>query len=368
MTRSLAEQLAAWDGEAVVVRHDRATDAWIFIALHDSTLGRPVGGTRVKIYPHPAAGLEDAQRLAAGMTAKWAAAGLPMGGGKAVLALSRPLETAERDRLLERYGRLVESLAGAFGTGQDLGTSPADMERIARHTRWVHGVGADGRAVDPGPFTARGVHAAVRAVLREISGSPDPAERTVLVEGVGGVGEPLARLLAADGARLVLADLDHDKARRLARELGAETVPLERVPETPCDVYAPCAVGATLNPETIPRLACRAVAGSANNQLATPDDARALAARGILWAPDFIANAGGAIAFGLSAGPGHDDGDGGGNGGGDEIARRLAGLETVLGEIFDRARLDDMKPLEAAEARARAALTAHDDRGKGPTP
>lgn len=355
MTRSLAEQLAAWDGEAVVVRHDGATDAWIFIALHDSTLGRPVGGTRIKVYPHPAAGLEDAQRLAAGMTAKWAAAGIELGGGKAVLALSRPLEPAERDGLLDRYGRLLASLEGAFATGQDLGTSPADMERIARHSRWVHGIGDDDRAVDPGPFTARGVHSAVRAVLGEVFGSPDPAGRTVLVEGIGGVGGPLARLLAADGARLLLADLDETRARDLARELGAETVPADAVPDTPCDVYAPCAVGATLNPETVPRLACRAVAGSANNQLATPDDARALGRRGILWAPDFIANAGGALAFGLS---GQSD---------DEIARRLAGLETVLTEIFQRCRTDDIQPLEAAEARARAALAALDNRRKGDT-
>lgn len=354
MSRSLADQLAVWDGEAVVVRHDRATDAWIFVALHDSTLGRPVGGTRIKVYPSPVDGLEDAQRLAAGMTSKWAAAGLPMGGGKAVLALSRPLEPAERDGLLDRYGRLVASLSGAFGTGQDLGTSPADMERVARHTKWVHGIGPDGRAVDPGPFTARGVHAAVRAVLRELEGDPDPAGRTVLVEGVGGVGAPLARLLSADGARLLLADLDDTKARALARELGAETVPLERVPDTPCDVYAPCAVGATLNPETVPRLACRAVAGSANNQLATPDDARALAERGILWAPDFIANAGGAIAFGLAS---HAD-----RGDDAQVARRLAGLETVLGEIFERSRQDAIQPLEAAEARARATL---DSRRKG---
>lgn len=353
MSRTLSEQLAAWDGEAVVVRHDGATDAWIFVALHDTSLGRPVGGTRIKVYPSPAAGLEDAQRLAAGMTAKWAAAGLQMGGGKAVLALPRPLEPLERDGLLDHYGRLVESLAGAFATGQDLGTTPADMERIARHTRWVHGVGPDGRAVDPGPFTARGVRAAVRAVLREIFGSPDPAGRTVLVEGVGGVGRPLAEALAEDGARLLLADLDGSRARDLARELGAEVVAAEAVPDTPCDVYAPCAVGATLNPETVPRLACRAVAGSANNQLATPGDARALAVRGILWAPDFIANAGGAIAFGLT---GADE---------DEIARRLDGLETVLGEIFERSRTQGIQPLEAAEARAKAAL---DSRRKGDTP
>ena len=348
--------IAGWDGLGVVVRHDRPTGSWVFIALHDGTLGPLAGGTRLRTYPSPAAGLADAQRLAAGMTAKWAAIDAPFGGGKAVLAAPGPLAGEERRGLLRRYGRLVDALGGAFSTGPDLGTTMDDMREIHRVTPYVHGFDPrTGAATDAGPFTARGVLAAIRAAVRQAAGSDDLAGRTVLVEGLGSVGAPLARHLAAAGARLLVSDLEPDRAAALAAELGARVVPLAEVPRTPCDVYAPCAVGGVLNRRTIPQLACRVVAGSANNQLEEERDARLLQERGILYAPDYVANAGGAIAFSLlgrGAAP-------------EEIDSRLLGIGTTLAEVFREAEARGETPLAAAArkveavlARARGALGA----------
>lgn len=337
--------LRDWDGLATVVRYDHLTGAWIFIALHDDTLGRPMGGTRMKQYPTPADGLRDAQRLAEGMTHKWAAAGLEMGGGKAVLALTRPLAGPERQGLLRRHGRLIASLHGSFATGPDLGTTAEDMGVIAEETRHVHGVTRDG-VIDPGPYTARGVFASQRATFRRLFGSPEPAGRTVLVQGTGGVGGPLARRLAAAGAEVILSDVDEARAAALAAEIGGTTVPPSAALETPCDVFAPCAVGAILNPDSIPRLACRAVCGSANNQLNRPEDADLLHDRGILYAPDYVANSGGAIAFHLM----------GRKAGEEEIARRLEGLEQVLDEIFAEAERERRSPLWAARRRVERML------------
>jgi leucine dehydrogenase len=334
-----------WDGLATVVRYDALTGAWIFIALHDDTLGRPMGGTRMRVYPTPADGLLDAQRLAEGMTHKWAGASIELGGGKAVLAVPRPLEGAERTGLLRRYGRLVESLHGTFSTGQDLGTTPEDMAVIAGETRYVHG--REGSAVtDPGPYTARGVQAAVRAVVRRVFGSDELAGRTVLVQGVGDVGGPLARGLAAAGARVLVSDADLERARAFADELGGETVAPEAVFDTPCDVFAPCAIGAVLNRETIPRLACRAVCGSANNQLERPEDADLLHQRGILYAPDYIANSGGAIAFALMARKAPEE----------EIERRIEGIGAVLDQDFAEAAREGRSPLSIARRRVERML------------
>ncbi len=340
----MRDLLADWDGLGVVTRFDRPTATWIFIALHDDRLGRPTGGTRLKVYATPEDGLADALRLAVGMTAKWAALELPMGGGKAVLAAARPLASEERRGLLLRYGGLVESLAGAFATGEDLGTTPDDMRLVAEATRWVH-VFAD--APDPGPFTALGVFHGIRAALAARCGSDDPAGRGVLVQGVGDVGERLAELLVAAGARVLLCDLDGERAAGVAARLGAEVVPPARLLGTPCDVFAPCAVGAVLTAETIPQLACTIVAGAANNQLAEPADAARLHQRGILYAPDYVINGGGALAFGLM-----------GMGRADPAAARaaMARIGASLREIFAEAAARDESPAAAADRRVARVL------------
>lgn len=343
---SLEARIAGWRGEAVVVRRDPGAGAWIFIALHDSRLGTPVGGTRLKPYPNPGAGLRDALRLAEGMTYKWAAVDFPFGGGKAVLCLDRPLDPGEREGLLDRYGRLLRTLNGAFKTGVDLGTTPGDMRRIARKTEHVMGVW-DGESRDPGPYTALGVLVGIRTSLEHALGRSEAEGTRVLVQGVGDVGEPLARLLAEEGADLVLSDIDAARAGELAEELGAGTLPPERVPGADCDVYAPCAVGGVLDPETIPRLRCRIVCGSANNQLESPDDALRLHERGILYAPDYVVNAGGAIAFGMMHRGTRDDG---------EIRTAVRRIGDSLAEILAEAERDGEPPAAAARRRAERIL------------
>lgn len=343
---TLTAQIAGWDGLATVVRFDRETGTWMFIALHDDTLGVPTGGTRLKVYPSPEDGLTDAHRLAAGMTAKWAAIDFPVGGGKAVLAVPGILEGEERRGLLRRYGRLVAALQGGFSTGQDLGISLADMDVVGEESSHVHGIGPTVRAVPSGVYTARGVDAALRACLGHAFGTADPAGLRVLVEGVGAVGGPLARSLARDGARLLISDLDADRAARLAAELGAEVVAPDAVTATPADVYAPCAVGAVLNARTIPQLACRVVVGAANNQLAEEEDAQRLHERGILYAPDFIANAGGAVGlFSVEAGASAE-----------EVDRRLRAIGDSLAEILREAAARGESPLSGAQRRVAAVL------------
>jgi len=347
MSQDVLSLIEDWDGNAVVTRYDRETGAWIFIALHDSTLGRPTGGTRLKVYPELADALRDAQRLARGMTYKWAALGMEFGGGKAVIAPPAPLGDGAREGLLLRYGDLVESLAGAFATGADLGTGPEAMAVVARRSRYVLGVDySDFSSTDPGPFTALGVYCGMQAALEAVFGSREVRGRRVLVEGVGGVGVPLARRLAEGGARLVLADLDAAKAAALAQEIGAQTVPLPDVYSTECDVYAPCAVGATLNPETVPRLRCRIVAGSANNQLLSDEDAESLHGRGVVYAPDYVINAGGALALplmreGLTR---------------EEAFERVAGIGGTVAGILREAAEAGESPLHAARRFAERAL------------
>ena len=294
--------LREWEGFATVVRYDRPTGAWIFIALHDDTLGPAMGGTRIKVYDRPADGLRDAQRLAEGMTHKWAAAGLPMGGGKAVLAVAAIPEGEEREGLLRRYGWLVSSLGGTFGTGPDLGSTPEDMATIARETRFVHGIQPGGEAIDPGPYTARGVDQAVRAVARRLFGGEDLSGRTVLVSGLGSVGAPLARRLRDAGATLLLSDVDGSRAEALAAELGATVVAPSEVAGTACDVYA----------------------------------------------PDYVANSGGAIAFHLMAEKAPAE----------AILARVDGIGGILDEIFDEAAREERSPLWAARRRVERMLEA----------
>ena len=346
--RSIEAIIEAWDGEAVATRFDRETGAWFFVALHDSTLGTPNGGTRMRVYDGPGAGLEDAMRLAEGMTRKWAVLGLPFGGGKAVLAVPRTPIGKQREGLLLRYGRFLETLGGSFQTGVDLGTMPEDMLVIGRVTRYVHGVDFDtGGTKDPGPFTARGVLRGIEAALEAVFGDPSAEARAILIQGVGDVGRPLAELLAERGARLLVSDIDAERAASVAREVGGEVVPPGEIAERACDVYAPCAVGGVLNRETIPRLACRIVAGSANAQLGEPEDADRLQARGILYAPDYVVNGGGAAAFGLLSLGERDD---------ERILEHVDGIGGTLRSIFRTAASNGETPVAAADRRVEETL------------
>ncbi|MBI4545762.1 MAG: hypothetical protein HY703_11245 [Gemmatimonadetes bacterium] len=346
----MEELIRAWDGESVVVRYDRPSGAWIFIALHDRSLGMAMGGCRMKVYGSPSEALRDALRLAQGMTLKWAAINFPFGGGKAVLAIPGPLGQEEREGLLLRFGEMVESLGGAYGTGVDLGTTPADMGIVGRRTSRVFGrYPEEGGAGDPGPWTALGVFAGLGAACDRAFGTAGLEGHSVLVQGVGDVGAPLARRLAEAGVRLLLSDALPDRAAGLARELGAEVVAPEVAYDTPCDVFAPCAIGGILNARSIPRLRCRVVAGSANNQLEDAGDAERLHERGILYAPDFVINAGGAIAHGALEVLGWSR---------EQVEARVLQIGSALGEILDDAARHGESPLHEAVRRAERVLAA----------
>lgn len=295
--------ISSWDGDEVVVRFDRPTGTWMFVGIHSLRLGPACGGTRMKTYRTPADALSDALRLSAAMTLKMAAANMPFGGGKAVLAVPGPLEGAGRRGLMLRYGDLVASLGGNFHTGPDMNTSPADMDVVGERSPHVVCRSIEhGGSGDPGPHTANGVFHGIRATVRHRFGSADLSARVILVQGVGDVGAPLAEQLAAAGARVLVSDIAAERARSLAGRIGARVVPPDQALRTECDVYAPCALGATLSKDTIPALRCGIVAGSANNQLAEPEDAERLRTAGILYAPDFVINAGGVLyAWGLEA-------------------------------------------------------------------
>jgi leucine dehydrogenase len=347
--------IEAWPGEEVLVRYDREASAWMFIALHSIRGKRSVGGLRLKVYASPEDGLRDALRLAEGMTYKWAAIDVDYGGGKGVIALSRPVAGAEREALLRRFGRLIDSLNGRYGTGPDIGTTPADMALLATETRYVHCYDwKAGKPYDPGVYTAMGVLVGIRAALRHATGNDTLRGVSMLVQGVGDTGAPLARFASQAGATVRLNDLDGPKVAALAAELGARVVPTEAVYDTPCDVYAPCSVGATLDQHTIPRLRCRVIAGAANNQLRTPEDAERLHARGILYAPDYVVNGAGAVSLAMV-----DEGASF-----PEIEREIGRMDARLTAIFDEAKARGESPVHAAWRMVQRRLTTKVSKGE----
>jgi leucine dehydrogenase len=280
--------------EQVVYGHDADTGLQAIIAIHSTALGPALGGTRFWPYPDEAAALVDVCRLAEGMTYKHAAAGLHQGGGKAVIIGDpRALRT---DALVLAYGRLVDGLGGRYLTAEDVGTTQADMDLIRSVTRHVTGVSESlGGSGDPSPATALGVLWAMRAVATRLWGGPSLADRHVCISGVGKVGAALADHLHDEGARLTIADVRPEAAAAVADRTGATVVDPDKAHAVACDVFSPCALGAVLDAVTIPQLACRAVVGSANNQLATDEDGQRIQDAGVLYAPDYVVNAGGVI-------------------------------------------------------------------------
>jgi leucine dehydrogenase len=288
--------IKTWDGESVITRYDADTDTWMFIAIHSTSLGVATGGTRFKSYPTPREALYDAMRLAEGMTYKWAGIGFPRGGGKAVLGSSDEILEDDRLALLSRYGDWLSDLKGIFETGPDLGTTPNDMDLIRGHYSGIFGcTEAAGGQGDPGPYTALGVFSGIQASCERIFGTSNLSDRSVIVQGAGSVGEPLIRYLVEAGCKVCFSDVDADRIDRIQAQFDLELIDPQAVYAEPCDVFAPCATGGILNTKTIPALKCSIVAGGANNQLENPEDADDLMGRGILYAPDFIINAGGAL-------------------------------------------------------------------------
>lgn len=317
----------AFDGhEQVVFFYDRPSGLKAIVAIHDTTLGPAVGGCRMWPYASEADAVTDVLRLAKGMTYKAAMAGLPYGGGKTVI-IGDPRTDKTRE-LFRALGRAIESLGGRYYTGEDVGTSPADMDWAGEETAYVLGR-ATGGSGDPSPVTARGVWLGVRAAVKHRLGRDDLAGLRVAVQGLGHVGYNLARLLAQDGANLIVADLDPTRTARAAREFGAHVVGSTEVLAAEADVLAPCALGGVINDDTLPELSCTIVAGAANNQLLEDRHGDALHERGILYAPDYVINAGGLINIAEELRPG-----------GYDRARALARVQTIattLAEVFERA-------------------------------
>jgi leucine dehydrogenase len=340
-------RLADDDYEQVVVCQDRASGLRAIIAIHSTRVGPALGGTRFYPYANEEAALDDVLRLAKGMTYKSATAGLDLGGGKAVI-LGDPA-TDKSEALLRTYARFVDTLGGRYITAEDVGTTQADMDMIRRETTFVTGVSRSlGGSGDPSAATAYGVLHAMKAVAKHLWGATELEGRHVVVTGVGKVGYALVRHLVEERVRVTVADVVPAAVERAVRDFGAEPVAVENAHSVECDIYAPCALGGALNAATIPELKCAAVVGSANNQLATLSDAGLLAEVGVLYAPDFVVNAGGVI----------------------NIAEELVGyhrerayanvrriFETTL-SVIDTAASDGITTVAAAERRAEARIAS----------
>jgi glutamate dehydrogenase/leucine dehydrogenase len=339
----ILSRMAAGSYEAVVHAYDRRTGLRAIVAIHDTTLGPALGGIRARQYRSEDEALVDVLRLAEAMTYKASLAGLDLGGGKAVV-LGEP----ERGRgaVFQALGRVIERLGGAYVPTEDMGTTTADLVEVRRTSRYGVGLPPDaGGGGDPSPTTAWGVLHGMRAALAALGETDSLRGRSVAVQGVGKVGLALVRFLTEAGASVSVADTDARRVTAAVREFGATAVPLDDILRCGVDILAPCAAGAVLNEATIPQLRCRVVAGGANNQLATDTDGERLAARGILYAPDFAVNAGGLIHVAEELNPaGHDAA---------RARARAEGIYETVGRVLAEARATGELPDRAALRMAR---------------
>lgn len=291
----MRELLTGRDHEQVVFVADAATGMRFVIAIHSTALGPALGGIRFWHYDDDAAMVADALALSEAMSLKAAAAGLHQGGGKAVVRWNDPKAARSPEQLLA-LGGAIHELGGRYIAAEDVGATTADMDGIAEVTPWVTGVSESmGGSGDPSPITAFGVWAGMRAAAQQRWGNTSLAGRHVVVQGAGKVGSGLARSLVADGARVSISDLDSTRVSALVDELGVTSMATDAVLNAECDVLAPCALGGLVNESTVDTLRCEVICGAANNQLASDEMDDALAARGILYAPDFVVNAGGVL-------------------------------------------------------------------------
>lgn len=288
------EEVAKEGHEQVLYGYDEVSGLRTIIAIHDTALGPALGGTRFFPYETEEDALEDVLRLSLGMSYKAAAAGLDLGGGKAVI-IGDP-RTDKSERLFRAYGRFVESLQGRYITAEDVGTTTSDMDLVRRETRWALGASvAEGGSGDPSPVTARGLFAATKAVSKHLWDTTDLAGRIFAVQGVGKVGSAFVQLLVEARAKIYVTDAFESAIDSAVENYGVTPVGPDEIHKIESDFFSPCALGAGLNESTIPEMNCKAIVGSANNQLATDKDGDRLADRGILYAPDFVVNAGGLI-------------------------------------------------------------------------
>jgi len=320
---------------------DPETGLKAVIAIHSSQKGPALGGCRYLSYPDEQSAIEDAIRLARNMSYKAVLAGLPHGGGKAVIM--RPAHVANRAALFEALGRFIETLDGRYITAVESGTSSEDMDCIAQHTRHVTSTTAEG---DPSPHTAMGVFAGIRATAMARLGSDNLEGLRVAIQGLGHVGYALAEQLHAAGADLLVSDTDSGKVQLAMAQFGAHPIACEALLNTPCDILAPCGLGAILNSKSVAQLRCAAVAGAANNQLSNAQVADQLEKRGILYAPDYVVNAGGLIYAAL-----RHQGQSLGT-----ITAHLSKIGTRLTEVYAHAQAEKRSPAHVADELAERLL------------
>lgn len=324
---------------------DEATGLRAIIAVHDRTLGPAAGGCRMRAYASTDEALTDVLRLSAAMTWKNALAGLPLGGGKTVV-IADP-RTDKDPELLKAFARHLQRLGGSYWTAEDIGVGPADVDVLASESDYVFGLTRG--TGDPSAYTAGGCFEGLLACAEHRLGSADLGGRHVAVQGVGNVGHELARMVHEAGARLTVADVDTDAVQRCVDEFGAEATDVEAILGVECDVLAPCAIGATVNEMAIAAIWTPIVCGVANNQLATPADGARLRRRGILYAPDYVVNAGGMM---------HASGDIFGEYDADRVRARIAGIRATTAEIARRADAEDRPTNEIADTMAREVVAA----------
>lgn len=288
---NLFDTIGTMGHEQVVLCHDKSSGYRGIIAIHDTTLGPALGGTRFWNYRSDEEAIVDALRLSRGMTYKNAVAGLNLGGGKSVIIGDN--KVARREMIFRAHGRFIDSLHGRYITAEDVGTSPADMEYVRMETEHVGGL--IGRSGDPSPVTAHGVFRAIQASAKRRWGSDDLAGKRVAIQGCGHVGYYLAKELAQVGAALLVTDIDAERVKSVVQDTGATAVAPDAIYGAAADIFAPCALGGVINDQTIPQLRVEIVSGAANNQLLETRHGDELEQRGILYAPDYVANGGGVI-------------------------------------------------------------------------
>ena len=344
MTKNICELYAESEHEKVVLWSDRTCGYRGIIAIHSTALGPAVGGTRFWNYECEKIASLDALRLSRAMSYKNALAGLPFGGGKAVIIGDD--RQCDRETIFRAHGRFVESLHGSFITAEDIGTTPADMEIVNRETR--HVAGLPGKSGNPSPKTAFGVFRAVQACAMHRWGTNDLNGRTVALQGCGSTGYHLAENLHAAGARLIVSDVDQGRARKVADLFAAATVDPDEIFGVRADIFAPCAMGGVINDETISKLQVEIVVGSANNQLLDDQHGEALARMGVLYAPDYVANSGG-IINGCRELLGWDESD---------TTQKISNIYDRMLSLFELGEREAIPPFKAADRLARELIAA----------
>lgn len=329
--------METYDYEQLVLCQDEQSGLKAIIAIHDTTLGPALGGTRMWTYGSEAEAIEDALRLAKGMTYKNAAAGLNLGGGKTVI-IGDPKKD-KNEEMFRAFGRYIQGLNGRYITAEDVGTTVGDMDLIHEETDYVTGISpAFGSSGNPSPVTAYGVYRGMKAAAKEAFGSDSLEGKTIAVQGVGNVAYNMCRHLHEEGAQLIVTDINKEAVNRAVEEFGAKAVDPDDIYSVDCDIYAPCALGATINDETIPQLKAKVIAGAANNQLKENRHGDKIHEMGIVYTPDYVINAGGVInvadeLYGYNK---------------DRAMKKVEGLYDTVTRIFDIARRDSIPTYVAA--------------------